>query len=105
MVWPDGQETWKENGWKISNKKIKGIGIFMYFSRYIKKIYMCAICHNVKIGVIPLTTTFRNLLAKSVLSIAINLGFACLKVLLQKAEMIHQETQQCYIDLRVKTPA
>ena len=105
MVWPDGQETWKEHGWKKSNKKIKGIGIFTYFSRYIKKIYVCATCHNVKIGVTPLATAFRNLLAKSVLSIAINLGFFCLKVLLPKAEKSHQETQQCYIDLRVETPA
>ena len=38
MVWPDGQETWKEHVcWKISSKKIKGIGIFTYFFRYIKK--------------------------------------------------------------------
>ena len=66
---------------------------------------MCATCHNVKIGVTPLDTAFRNLLAKSVLSIAINLVFFCLKVLLRKAEMSHQETQQCYIDLRVETPA
>ena len=66
---------------------------------------MCVTCHNVKIGVTPLATTFRNLLAKSVLSIAINLGFAHLEVLFPKGEMIHEETQQCCIDLRVKTPA
>lgn len=66
---------------------------------------MCVTCHNVKIGVTPLATTFRNLLAKSVLSIAINLGFSCLEVLFPKGEMVHQETQQLRIDLRVKTPA